>query len=137
MPSALKPKTQQLLKSLSEDSSRASLIALWEDLSSLTRLEFEAELDLAAGKKTKATKPARKPKAPPNLKPTSQIAFVLRSEKGLSDDVAQRRLAQALLIAGVPPGYIPQPGSGPLEDWLDKLLIEVSSSIAYVKAQSL
>jgi len=88
-------------------------------------------------KKPGKPKAAKKPKAPPDLRPTSQIAFVLRSEKGMSDDVAQLRLAQALLSSGVPRAYIPEPGTGSLEDWLDRLLIEVSSSTAYVKAQSL
>lgn len=83
---------------------------------------------------------APKPKAKrgggkrPKDSPVSRIAHVLRTKRGMSDAEAQAWLRDALQRDGTPAAAIPPPFEGPLEAWLDALLLSVRSSDAYAVA---
>jgi len=92
-------------------------------------MEAAGENVAAPKKKSPATK--RRESAPKDA-PTTRIARVLRSLRGLSDVDAQRWLASALIKDGVHVSLIPEPSTSlPLETWLERLLTAVRSAVVF------
>jgi hypothetical protein len=130
----MKQTSRKLVRELCEKNTKASLIALWADLSSLSKEEFVGELEgifekHAAGASPEFEKAAKPPcKLPSDDRPVTRIAFVLRDEKKLSNIEARRLLIEELLARGYGEEDIPNPNRKPLEEWLETLLLHIPSS---------
>jgi hypothetical protein len=133
--SAMKQKSRKLVRELAEKNAKASLIALWADLSSLSKEEFVGELDGIFGEKHAigAAPKFKKAVAPPRKissddRPVTRIVFVLHDEKKLSNIEARSLLIESLLARGYGEEDIPNPNRKSLEEWLEELILHISSS---------
>src|SRR5262245_35820502 len=100
----MKAKTREMLLVLSAKHSKASLVALWQDLRILPRADFERVLDELANKPPRARREPRardgqraRPSQPRNDQPVTRIAHQLRERLSLTDDEAIAKLSRALL----------------------------------------
>ncbi len=66
---------------------------------------------------------------PSDDSPSSRIAHVLRVSKNLSDEDAAVELEKALLKEGVSPQKIKKRGRKKLENWIEELTENISSSV--------
>src|SRR5262245_41302249 len=103
----MKPKTKTLLLRLSEEHSRASLVGLWQDLSKLSREQFETSLDAMKGKPPPKPSGRKKSVQPMDDHPVTRIAHQLRNRLSLPDEVAMTKLSDALISKGVRSDLIP------------------------------
>lgn len=110
-------------------------MALWTDLSSLSKDRFVGELDGIFGelradsvvpRRNNTVKAVRQ--FPSDDRPVTRIAFVLLEEKILSTTDARRLLVQALIAQGYGEDDIPNSKGKSLEEWLEALLLHIPSS---------
>jgi hypothetical protein len=134
----MKAKTKAILLDLSGKHSKASLVALWHDLSRLSRGDYEkllGELTQKPPKKRQTGRP--KSSQPQDDRPVTRIAHQLRERLSLSDDEAKNRLSDALISNGVRQELIPSHSLGPLEAWLTNLISTVSETKVMATARRL
>ena len=137
----MKKASRDLLSKLCSEHTKASLVGLWTDLTSLSRDQFLAELESiksetkGPAKRKAAKKKERKP-APKSNRPAARIAFVLQEERNISDVDARRRLSAVLVSRGYEEADIPDGGSGDLLNWLELLLQAVPSAEVMDAARS-
>ena len=116
------------------------VIGLWSDLKTLTKAEFEREVDriqreleaLAARPSitaAPATKKGKKRSVPKDDKPVTRITHILRSQLALTEDAAAATLSDSLRERGIPGDRIPPVGAIAFDSWLERLLGQVSASV--------
>jgi hypothetical protein len=124
-------------------SSKKTLLALWSDLKSASKAEFEIELAKAQDAIAKATgdtatpAPARPPRAqaPRGNTPAARIVHHLTEKLGLTDREAVAALTASLREKGTEAAKIPDTGGKNLSGWVEALLERVSGAVVMGAAQ--
>ena len=97
----MRPKTRKVLRDLSTAETKASLIAFWEDVRKLSREEFVSALEaFERDKRSRSSRPRKSRSFPRDDKPLTQIAFLLKAERRMTDGDAQVALSSMLKERG-------------------------------------
>lgn len=104
-----------------------------KEVRQLSNSEFETLLSSTFQRQPKSKKPRSVPRknVRPKDSPVARIAAALKKHRGLTGDGAKKWLGSALNNDGIDGSMIPGVGSESLEEWLDKLLKTISSSVVY------
>lgn len=120
-----------------ENNTPTSIVNLRQDCLAFDEEQFRAQLGKLAGTKRKTKRestrkaPVKKAKraAPSDDRPSTRIVHVLRVSKSLSDEAATIKLEKALLKEGISADKISKRGRKKLENWIEELTENISSSV--------